>query len=581
MTASTRRRLLSGVVIAAAVLIGGRASSALYADYTWYGSLGAGALWTERAGDLLLIYGLGTSIAVLVAFLNLSALGRSIGVLTLPRRMANVEFGEAVPRHYIDRFAFVLSLAIAAAVTPALPNWILLAVARLGVSFKESDPYFQHDLAFYTTWLPLEKAVYAWAMVLSVGITVLVVVLYSLTPGLRWERAGLRMSARVRRHLSALAALLLLITMWSYRLQSYDLLIQGSGEGGAFSYVDHQWLLSGLVMLSIATAAAAITVLLSGWTNQLRTSFVAVTVIVVLSVTVQEIVPILVRRFASRDLQILRERPYLATRADYTKRAYTLTPSNPETLRKSAVSAAIDSVVLNAAGQQLLRQDSLVYPGARGLVIVANPQLDVAGQRLGEGLSRLGYAWAYQSFDLLSDSVPLRSRIVTVRDARARLKALAPVFAQGSLVEPMFHADTLYWKIELYSASANYPLSQHYVLAGEERSYFRHSATALINARTARVTMAADPNPDPIALAWMAAFPNSADYRAPGIVRELTTTPWAPVASEPAPITNDSTFRASVTRLYNRMRAALAAADLKAFGIAYDSLGALIAPARK
>jgi hypothetical protein len=31
-----------------------------------------------------------------------------------------------------------------------------------------------------------------------------------------------------------------------------------------------------------------------------------------------------------------------------------------------------------------------------------------------------------------------------------------------------------------------------------------------------------------------------------------------------------------VTRLYNRMRAALAAADLKAFGIAYDSLGALI-----
>lgn len=578
MIASTRRRLLSGVVIAAAVLIGGRASSALYADYTWYGSLGAGALWTERAGDLFLIYGLGSSIAVLVAFLNLSALGRSIGVLTLPRRMANVEFGEAVPRQYIDRFAFLLSLAVAAAVTPALPSWILLAVARLGVSFRESDPYFQHDLAYYTTWLPLEKAVYAWAMVLIVGITVLVVVLYSLTPGLRWERAGLRMSARVRRHLSVLAALLLLITMWSYRLQSYDLLIQGSGEGGAFSYVDHQWLLSGLVMLSIATAAAAITVLLSGWTNQLRTAFVAVTVIVVLSVTVQEIVPILVRRFASRDLQILRERPYIATRADFTRRAYALTGSNPEALRKSAVSAAIDSVVVSAAGQQLLRQDSLVYPGARGLVIVANPQLDVAGQRLGEGLSRLGYAWAYQSFDLLSDSVPLRSRIVAVRDARARLKALAPVFAQGSGVEPMFHADTLYWKIELYSASANYPLSQHYVLAGEERSYFRHSATALINARTARVMIAADPSPDPIAQAWMAAFPNSADYRAPGVVRELTATPWAPLAIEPMPAANDSVFRAGVTRLYNRMRAALAAADLKAFGIAYDSLGALVAP---
>jgi hypothetical protein len=146
------------------------------------------------------------------------------------------------------------------------------------------------------------------------------------------------------------------------------------------------------------------------------------------------------------------------------------------------------------------------------------------------------------------------------------------------MVEPLFHADTLYWKLELYSASADYPLSQHYMLAGEERSYFRHAATALVNARTARVLIAAEAAPDPIAQAWMAAFPNSADYRAPAVARELTATPWAPVSTETAGPPGDSTFRAAVTRLYNRMRAALAAADLKAFGAAYDSLGALIAP---
>jgi uncharacterized membrane protein (UPF0182 family) len=321
-------------------------------------------------------------------------------------------------------------------------------------------------------------------------------------------------------------------------------------------------------------------VLLSGWTAQLRTSFVAVTVIVILAVGTQEIVPLLVRRFTATDAQIVRERPYLATRADFTRRAYALTASTYEALRKSAVSAALDSVVSSAASQQLLRQDSLVYPGAHGIVVVAEPQLDVAGQRLGEGLSRLGYAWAYQSLALLSDSVARRARLVSVRDVRARVKALAPVFAQGSMVEPLFHADTLYWKLELYSASSNYPLSEHYVLAGEERSYFRHAATALVNARTARVMMAADPAPDPIAEAWMTAFPNSTDYRAPGIVRELTTTPWTPATAETSPLASDSSFRAAVTRLYNRMRAALAAADLKAFGIAYDSLGAIIAPSR-
>ena len=161
-----RRRLLVGVVLAAVLLVGGRTLSALYADYTWYGAMGAGPLWSERAGNMLLIYGIGWVVAVLLSFVNLSALGRSIGSLTLPRRLANVEFGEAVPRKYLDRFAFVLSIAIAAALTPALPNWTLLALARLHVSFREADPYFQHDLAFYTTSLPFEKALYSWATLL-------------------------------------------------------------------------------------------------------------------------------------------------------------------------------------------------------------------------------------------------------------------------------------------------------------------------------------------------------------------------------------------------------------------------------
>lgn len=572
----SRRRLLVGVVLAAVTLVCGRTISALYADHSWYGAMGATPLWSERAGDMLLIYGIGWVVAVLLAFVNLSALGRSIGSLTLPRRLANVEFGEAVPRKYLDRVALVLSIAIAAALTPALPNWTSLALARLNVIFREADPYFQHDLGFYTAWLPFEKDIYSWVTLLVVSVSMLVVILYSLTPGLRWEKAGLRMSAYVRRHLTVLAAVLLLVTMWSYRLESYDLLIRGSGEDRVFSYVDHQWLLPGLLLLSIATAAAAITVLLSGWTGQLRTSFVAVSVIVILSLTVQEIVPLIVRRFTPKTVQLSRERSYIATRAEYTRRAFALNVASSASLSGSAVSAALDSVITSAAGQQLLRQDSLVYPGARGLVVVSDPQLDVAGPRLGQGLSRLGYAWAYQSFDLLSDSIPRRARLIPVRDVRTRVRQLAPIFSQGSMIEPMFHADTLYWKLELYSASSNYPLSQHFVLAGEERSYFRHAATALVNARTGRVMIAADPTPDPISRAWMAAFPNTADYRAPGIARELTTAPWEPVSAESG-VAIDSTFRASVTRLYNRMRAALAAADLKAFGIAYDSLGALIA----
>jgi uncharacterized membrane protein (UPF0182 family) len=574
-----RRRLLLGVVAAAAILVAGRAVSALYADYTWYSAMGASALWSERVVDLMIVYGAGFAIAFAIAFANLSALAGSIGSLTLPRRLANVEFGEAVPRRYVDGFALALSLLIAVAVMPLLPSWTSLALARQGVRFGEVDPYFQHDLAFYTTWLPFEKSLYAWLIVLVVAVALTVVALYSLTPGLRWERSGLRMSARVRRHLSVLAAVILLITVWSYRLASYDLLIQSAADTASFSHVEHRWLLPGLLILSIVTAAAAATVLFSGWTGQLRTGFVAVTAVILLSIGVQEVAPLLVRQLTPPETLAASNRAYVATRAEFTRRAYDFT-AVPRDSTPGAQIPVGDTADMSSAGLRSLQQDSLVYPGARGLVVLNDPQLDVAGQPLGDGVGRLAYAWAYQALSLLADSVPRRARLVTVRDVRSRVGALAPVFAQGSSAQARFHADTLYWKINLYSASSDYPLSAARVLAGRERTYFRHAATALVNGRTGRVMIAPVADPDPLAREWMRAFPNTADYRADALLRRLTPNPWSPAGIGAADTTDDATFRAEVTRLYNRMRASLAAGDLGAFSAAYDSLGAIIGSRR-
>jgi len=44
-------------------------------------------------------------------------------------------------------------------------------------------------------------------------------------------------------------------------------------------------------------------------------------------------------------------------------------------------------------------------------------------------------------------------------------------------------------------------------VAGAERSYFQHAATALVNATTGRTVLIADSLPDPIASTWMTRFP--------------------------------------------------------------------------
>ena len=568
------RRLLIGLVAAAAVLLLGRAMALVYSDYAWYDALGARPLWGEKAADLTAIHLCSAVFAGLFALVNLFAIRRSIVSLAFPRRLGNVQFGEAVPARYLDRTVFALSVAVAFLLSVVTPKWEQLALVRTGARFGETDPFFQADLSFYVAWLPLERAVYEWSLALLVSVAAIVIGLYALTPSLRWERGAFRLSAHVRRHLAVLGALFLVVMAWSYRLDGYRLLINGTGPNGAFSYLDHQWLIPAYLSLSVITVAAAVLVFVAGWTGQIRTIFFTVSAVLVFSVTLDLVLPSVARRFAASDAGA-HQQPYAATRVAFTRRAYNDTSTPHEVLRFASFGDSARSAVLVDEGRRRL----FVYPGARGAAIVTNAG-PVPAPVLGSGLGRLAHAWAEQRLDLLWGPFPAEARIADRRDVRDRVTALAPIFAQGTNVSPAFLGDTLIWVVELYSASSWYPLSAHFSIAGADRSYFRHAATTLVNAQTGRVTIVADPNPDPIAVAWRSKFPGGFRPGRPDILDALTTNPTGVTTSgadaRRFPTGSDSAFRNEVARLYGKMRQALTSGDLKAFGAAYDSLGALI-----
>ena len=575
-----RRRLASGLALAAAVLFLGRIAALTYADSAWYDALGAAPLWRERLRDMIVIHLASAAFAGLFALLNLSAVRRSIMSLAFPRRLGNVEFGEEVPRRMLDRASFVLAAGVAALMVLVVPSWVRLALVRTGVSFGESDPFFQMDLSFYTAWLPLEQAVYLWSVTLIVLVSALVIALYALTPSLRWHHGSFHVSVRVRRHLTALASLFLLTMAWGYRLDGYELLMHGSGSTGMFSYVDHQWLIPAYLSLSIGTVAAAALVLVSGWTGQVRAGFFTISAVLIFSIALDLILPSIAGQLDSSTVETARQAPYTATRAAFNARAYGFPRNAPQTVPLEV--GRFDSLSDSARVAQLTaraRDSALVFPGATSAALVRNGPA-AAAPRLGGGLRRLALAWAEQRLDLAWSDDPANSRIARRRDVRQRVNALAPVYAQGSDVVPAFLGDSLVWIVELYSASSTYPLSKRFVLAGEERSYFRHSATALVNAATGRVILVPAVAPDPIATAWRQHFP--ANFRAgtPDILDELTAAPGSPgsIATGTHLPPTDAAFRGEVARLYARMRAALAAGNLQSFGAAWDSLGTVVTP---
>ena len=317
-----RRRLIIAVAVAALLLLLGRGLAAVVLDYEWYASLGAGSVWKARA-TIAVLSGLLTFAAGSVfSFLNLYAVRASVVSLVLPRRVANLEIGEEVPPRYLLAGTLVLALLLGAALTQL--DWVPTAKLLYADAFGEADPYFQRDLGFFAYWLPLERALFWWSLLATLLIAAVVVFLYALTPSLRWERGMLRVSQYVRRHLTVLGTLLLIILAWSYRLDAFTLFGDGSGTLGEFSYVDHRVLVPANLLLSILTLAGALALLWTGWAGQLRAAFATVSALLLLSLLLHQLAPALSRRLAGQQDPAVRERPYLATRAAYTRRAFAL-----------------------------------------------------------------------------------------------------------------------------------------------------------------------------------------------------------------------------------------------------------------
>lgn len=344
----TRRSwLIGGVAAVAALLLVGRVVAGWYVDFLWYQALGALDLWRARALDLLVLRGTAFGVGTLFVFLNLYAVRHSVVSLVLPRRVGNLEIGEEVPSRYL--LAVVVVLSVGLGLLLALPHgdWASVDLVRRGEPFRESDPYFQFDLAFWVYWLPLEAEFHLWSLIALLAVTLVVTVLYALTPSLRWEGGRLRVTAYVRRHFFVLGAALLLILGWSYRLDAYRLLLEGSGAMGTFNALDHRVGIPSNLVLALGTVAAAMLLLWAGWFGQLRLAFATVSAVLLLALGLRQLLPPIAERFLTPADQEARDASYFKTRAGYTRRAYDIDRvARPESLSGATGAGALRGAAL-------------------------------------------------------------------------------------------------------------------------------------------------------------------------------------------------------------------------------------------
>jgi hypothetical protein len=579
---TTRRWLIASAIALAALLLVGRVAADLYSSYAWYDALGATSVWRAKVGTMTVLRVAAWIVASLYALGHLFTVRQSVVSLVVQRQLGDLEIPESVHGRYLTWAVVALAVVMGGLLALSQTDWTTAFLAGNGGAFGETEYYFGADLGFFVFWLPFEVELWTWALIVVLSTTAVVVTLYVMTAGLRAEKGALRISAHARRHLTVILGILLLMLSWHFRLEMYQLLLNGTGPGGAFGYLDHHVTQHGALILSLATLAAGVVVMIAGVNSQ-RIAITATLSVLLLWVAVKQLAPSVVLRTAKQRDPVVREREYLATQAGYSRRAFgidgivfddssalyrnldsalgntalwddamlrlAIEPRTPldtssawvgwrpsirgpiaDVVRRDADGSTIRelwtvTVVDGAAadpggdivpiadplggsptGERLIRTP-LIYPGAQSYDVIADSSHRVVGVPIDSRIARIAHAWSLQSPQFVAGHLAEpRPTLVDVRDVRERVRRLTPFFEQGTFVTPLVVADTIYWAVDLYSASNWYPLSVSIEAVGQEWRYFQHAAVAVVDGFSGDVMIVPDDTLDPLARVWVHRF---------------------------------------------------------------------------
>jgi uncharacterized membrane protein (UPF0182 family) len=108
-----------------------------------------------------------------------------------------------------------------------------------------------------------------------------------------------------------------------------------------------------------------------------------------------------------------------------------------------------------------------------------------------------------------SDDITAESRLLMVRNVRARVSALAPFLTFDDDPYIVVGGDgRLYWIIDAFTSSNTYPYSTQAGLGDGTVNYMRNSVKAVVDAYDGTVTFYVFDNEDPIIAAWRGIFPS-------------------------------------------------------------------------
>jgi uncharacterized membrane protein (UPF0182 family) len=343
-----RRRLVIGVVVAlAALAIGGSTLASYYVDALWFGSLGYGAVfWTTLSIEAVAFGSFGlVTFGVLYGAFRLfrpPRLDGSNGFAILINRQRVVLPIDSVVRRLATGLFVLIAYATAASM---MGRWSVFALFfHAPPAAAPVDPVFGHTLGFYLFTLPALQLVSSWLLTLSILVGMVAAFFALASGGLGVLRNGADESRlRLWRGISiAFAGFLLALALRNY-VGRFETLFESGTVFTGVNYTNDHVTLAGKLLVSVALVGAAIAIAFGATqAPQPRRLLIAIAPAIVCHVLTL-LVGGYVSSFIVKPNELVRERPYIRSNIEFTRRAYALDRIEPRPFPAETGIEAVDA----------------------------------------------------------------------------------------------------------------------------------------------------------------------------------------------------------------------------------------------
>lgn len=330
----------------------------LWTERLWFESAGYGQVFTTQ---------LVTQVGLFIVF-TLLTFGAVAGTAALAYRLRPTYRPMSMEQQSLERYreaidpsrrAIVLVGAGILAITSGLgaaASWQTFLVWLNRQPFGTADAQFATDVGFYVFEYPW------WRFLLSFGFATVILALITaaivhyLYGGIRLQTPGDRITPAAIAHLSALAALLMLLKAAAYWLDRYGLVLEDNPLFTGASYTDVNAMLPAKTILTFIALVCAALFLVAVFRRTWTLAGLGLGLLVLSSILLSAVWPALVQQFQVRPSEADRESDFIERNIAATRDAYLIGRDRVEIQEYNAVTTA-------TAGQ--LRNDADTIPNIR------------------------------------------------------------------------------------------------------------------------------------------------------------------------------------------------------------------------